>query len=261
MTEGQIGKLHTFKVSHFSEKARWALDYCNVPYVEKCHVPVLHRLTFLMNFFFSVTVPLFVPHQKGYPRTLPESAQIVQYANDNSRNNKKLLPENQDLVKEIHALEKIFDTQFGPAIPRFVYYYIIDNKSIIYKLFSTGMKPGIQTFILNHGFYVIKTIMKIYFALSKKRRDASEKKIDTIFQMVEDRLSDGRRYLVGDSLSTADITFASLAAPLISPEELPIYYEVKDMFPQEGKDIIMKYRESVAGQFALRIYKDHRYEK
>ncbi|CAO3649639.1 unnamed protein product [Cunninghamella echinulata] len=198
MKKDHIGILHTFKLSHFSEKARWALDYCNVPYVEKCHVPVLHRLTFLMNFFFSVTVPLFVPHQKGYPRTLPESAQIVQYANDNSRNNKKLLPENQDLVKEIHALEKIFDIQFGPSMAQFVYYHIIDNKSIIYKLIGAGIEPGIQTFILNHGHY---------------------------------------------------------------PEQLPTYFEVKDMYPQEAENIIMKYHESVAGQFALRIYKDHRYEK
>ena len=38
-------------------------------------------------------------------------------------------------------------------------------------------------------------------------------------RLVEGILSDGRSYLCGDSISMADITFASLAIPVILPEE------------------------------------------
>lgn len=40
-----------------------------------------------------------------------------------------------------------------------------------------------------------------------------------MYRLVESILSDGRSYLCGDSISMADITFASLAFPVILPEE------------------------------------------
>lgn len=36
-------------------------------------------------------------------------------------------------------------------------------------------------------------------------------------------MADGRRYLVGDQLSLADITAASLLAPIACPAEHPVY--------------------------------------
>ncbi len=38
-------------------------------------------------------------------------------------------------------------------------------------------------------------------------------------RLVESILSDGRQYLCGNTISVADITFASLAFPVILPEE------------------------------------------
>ena len=32
-------KLYTFNISHFAEKARWALDYEGIPYEERCCCP------------------------------------------------------------------------------------------------------------------------------------------------------------------------------------------------------------------------------
>lgn len=37
--------------------------------------------------------------------------------------------------------------------------------------------------------------------------------------MIEDILSDGRLYLCGDSISAADIAFASFAFPVILPDQ------------------------------------------
>lgn len=41
--------------------------------------------------------------------------------------------------------------------------------------------------------------------------------VDEVFRSVSRRLSDGRRYLLGEKLTFADITFASLAAIFILP--------------------------------------------
>jgi glutathione S-transferase len=39
-----VRRLITFRISHYCERVRWALDRISFPYVEECHLPPLHRL-------------------------------------------------------------------------------------------------------------------------------------------------------------------------------------------------------------------------
>jgi glutathione S-transferase len=41
--------LITIPHSHYSEKARWALDRLELPYREEVHIPLLHRLATIRN--------------------------------------------------------------------------------------------------------------------------------------------------------------------------------------------------------------------
>ena len=65
-------------------------------------------------------------------------------------------------------------------------------------------------------------------------------------------------FLIGDTLTIADVTFAALTAPLVLPEtygsSLPSY---KDL-PQKAKDMTDEFRSNLAGQRVLRLYREHR---
>ncbi len=39
-----VPRLITFRISHYCEKVRWALDRISFSYVEECHLPPLHWL-------------------------------------------------------------------------------------------------------------------------------------------------------------------------------------------------------------------------
>ncbi len=82
--------------------------------------------------------------------------------------------------------------------------------------------------------------------------------VRSVFATVDELLSDGRSYLVGKKFGAADLTFASLAAPVLLPRNygspLPSLGEV----PGELLTQIEDFRSSPAGDFALRIYRDHR---
>jgi glutathione S-transferase len=91
------------------------------------------------------------------------------------------------------------------------------------------------------------------------------KKTDQVFEEVDNLLKDGRKYLLGtDEPTYIDYTFASLAAigilpdqyggPRLSPDTRP----VPEDFGPEAQAVFKKYRKRPAGQFVLRMYKEHR---
>src|SRR5262249_50988282 len=81
--------------------------------------------------------------------------------------------------------------------------------------------------------------------------------IDGVWQLVEDTLQDGRPFLCGDAFTAADLTFASLAAPLTFPDEHPFSPRV-DTLPAGIVAIRAELVARPAGQFALRMYREHR---
>jgi glutathione S-transferase len=88
---------------------------------------------------------------------------------------------------------------------------------------------------------------------------AAYHQIQKIFEAVSHRLSDGRKYLVGDCFSAADLAFASLSAPGLLPPEYGGLFPELNQLPDEMVEQIQTLRETVAGKYALRLYQEERY--
>ena len=86
----------------------------------------------------------------------------------------------------------------------------------------------------------------------------SHSKIDAQLAAIGDRLRDGRRYLVGNQFTIADLTFASLAAPVLLPAQLPFTLPPLDLFPPAARDQVETWRATPAGRFAMRLYAEDR---
>ena len=73
-------------------------------------------------------------------------------------------------------------------------------------------------------------------------------------------LADGRRYIFGDDFSAADIYICATMANLIIPEEFQggnIQPPLKD-YPPTYKKQVEEFRQTVTGQYVLRVYREHR---
>lgn len=102
-------RLVTIPISHFCEKARWALDRADVDYVEQPHLQLIHIVA-ARRAGGGRTVPVFVTPTG---EVLAESAAIVRWADTRLAPERRLYPDG-DLGDEAAALEDRFNDGLGP---------------------------------------------------------------------------------------------------------------------------------------------------
>jgi glutathione S-transferase len=236
---------YTIPISHYGERARWALDLAGIDYEERHHlqgfawVPALSRGG-------KKTLPILVTDDA----VLADSADIVRWASDRGAG---LFP--AEAGAEIASLSRTFADELGVATRRFAYHCVF-ARGTAFLPFNTGRAPRIEGGVLRAGFFVMRAFMTAY--LGVRRRDVEEAltAIDRSFDAVAARLRDGRRYLFGDRLTAADVTFAAMAGPCVYPERYAIPLpEIEDLHPG-GRERVLRFREHAAGRFALRLYED-----
>mmetsp|Transcript_22598 Transcript_22598/g.49044 ORF Transcript_22598/g.49044 Transcript_22598/m.49044 type:complete len:101 (+) Transcript_22598:302-604(+) len=78
--------------------------------------------------------------------------------------------------------------------------------------------------------------------------------VDKAFDRVSSLLGDGRKYLCGtDVMTAADLTFCSLAYPLVLPDEKgSVFVSWADDLPEGFRQEVRKRRESAAGGVLVR---------
>ncbi len=242
-------RLITIPVSHYCEKARWALTKLKLPYVEEAHMPPFHRLA--TNRVGGKSTPVLVTKSGVFT----DSTDILQYLDKIAPANAKLYPSNPELRRQVEELEDLFDEQLGPATRVWGYFYTINNYKFIQKRWTQGV-PYFEEALFPIVYPLMRPVVRKAFNITPESAAQAYKQIQSIFDKVNVLLADGRTYLVGDSFSAADITFAALTAPVISPPEHPIKPRYEQELPDSFASEISAFRETPAGAYVLRLYRD-----
>jgi glutathione S-transferase len=244
--------LVTIPISHFCEKARWALDRAGVDYAEKRHIQLVH-LAAAKRAGGGRTVPVLRTAEGVYA----ESAAILAYADEHTPAERRLYPGDPADRAEVVALERRFDTGLGPEGRRWLYDQVFTDARRYAPWNLTGV-PGWQRRIFPFVLAPAKLVIRRYLKVNPPSVREAIVRVDKEFDAVAARLSDGRRYLVGDRFSAADLTFAALAAPLVAP---PVYGtplpQPADMHG-EMRTAVLRWRAHPAGAFALRMFAEER---
>lgn len=242
-------RLITIPFSHYCEKARWALDVAGVPYEEEGHLPAFHYAATL-----RAGAKRSVPALVDGKRVIPDSTPIVAYADECKPG--CLYPTNPQDLEDALGIEDALDRSLGPATRRYAYFHLIDRRDLDHIL--TAAVPRWEQLAFKAGRGAAMLFLKRSLKIDAAGAERSRQKIDEAFQNVGGLLGDGRRYLMGDRFSVADLTFAALAAPILAPPQYGAAFPPLDAFPAAAQGQLETWRRSPPGQFALRMYAEHR---
>lgn len=242
--------LVTIPISHYCEKARWALDRAGLPYAERAHLQMFHRVA-VRRAGGGTTVPVLVCEEG----VLAESAEILRYADRHLPPERSLYPE--AAAAEIAALEADFDERLGPAGRLWMYFSLRGRRDIAARYACTGV-PAWQRRGFPLGYPVVARFIDRFLGVTPESAAAAEREVAATFDAVAERLADGRPYLAGERFTAADLTFAALAASVLMPPEYGVPLPQPGELPPAMAARVAELREHPAGAFALRMFREER---
>jgi len=245
--------LITIPISHYCEKARWALDRAGVGYRERAHLQLIHWVA-VRRAGGGRTAPVLVCGD----RVLAESADIVAEADARAPTERRLYPDDRNAAEEVRALERDFDAHLGPDGRRWMYNGLRGRRDLAVTYGCTGVPPW-ERRTLSIAYPMLIRVIDRYLDITPATAAESEGRVRATFDTVAERLGDGRPYLCGDRFTAADLTFSALAASVLMPPEYGVPLPQPEELPSATAATVRELREHPAGLHALAMFREERH--
>lgn len=205
-------------VSHYSEKARWALDYKEVPHKRRAvSIPGLHIPASLwLTRGASKTFPVLEIDGRG----IGDSTEIIAVLEDHFPE-PPLYPADPEQRRRALELEDFFDEELGTHL-RLLAFHELGKDPERFLAVIERTTPGPLTKLSGGAVAYARTYTGLRFGVkNEEAAEVARGKIVAALDRLEAELG-SNDYLVGDSFSVADLTAASLFFPLVIPDEGPL---------------------------------------
>jgi glutathione S-transferase len=240
------------EVSHYNEKARWALDYKRIPHRRRALPGGAHMVAAaLLTRGRSVTFPVLELDGEA----IADSTAIIG-ALERRQPDPPLYPDDPVDRRRALDLEDYFDEELGSPIRLLAWHEITRDPERLAALVERSLPPQLQgtpAASAAAARYAAAFTGLRYGVKSEEAAQRSRERVLVALKRLEAEL-DGSDYLVGDRFSVADLTAAALFYPLALPPEGP---QVGD--PPEGFERFRAPLTERAGvQWVERMYAEHR---
>lgn len=240
--------LVTIPISHYCEKARWALDRAGISYVERAHVQAIHRFA-TRRAGGGLTAPVLLCADGA----LADSTDILAWADAQSPPLRALYPKNPDRAAAVRRLEDYFNTRLGPQSRCWLYQQLRKRRDLALDYGCTGV-PAWERMTLRVGYPALIAIVARVLDVTPTTGLQSEHEVRAVFDAVGEYLGDGRPYICGEEFTAADLTFSALAAPMLMPVGYGVQLPQPDELPSYTAEVVHELRAHPAGRHALRMF-------
>ena len=241
-------RLVTIPISHYCEKARWALGRAGLPYREERHVQGIHRIA-ARRAGGGRTVPVLVTPAGA----LGESAEILAWVDERTPPGRRLFPPEGHQRAQVERLCARLDERLGPPGRRLMYTHMLPQRELMLRVNNQGV-PRWEDRLMRHGWRLALRYARRELGIRPGVEEEDEAAVWREFDYAAELLADGREHLCGQRFGAADLTFAALSAAVLVP---PVYAV---QLPQPGQmaprtaALIERFRAHPAGRYALALF-------
>jgi glutathione S-transferase len=208
------------KVSHYNEKARWALDYKNISHLRRAAVPGRHR-AIAQRLTGETTFPVLVLEHEA----IGDSTRIIE-ALERRFPEPALYPADPVARRRALELEDFFDEELGPHLRLLVVHNMLPNAGLTLGTFVPDL-AGVRRLVARAMFPAVRRRFIADLAITPRSVDLAYEKIRAAGLRFQAEYQPSG-YLVGDRFTVADLTLAALVTPAAAPEQFP--------YPQPQRD-------------------------
>ena len=247
-------RLVTIPISHYCEKARWALERAGIPYREERHVQGVHRIA-ARRAGGGSTVPVLVTPGG----VLAESEEILEWVDERTPVEHRLFPSAPDERAEVIRLCRRLDERLGPTGRRLMYTNMLPQREVMLRFNNQGV-PAWEDRFLRIGWPLVVRWARRELGIRPGVEVEDEAEVWHELDFVAELLADGRKHLCGPRFTAADLTFAALSAAVIVPPVYGVTLPQSDVLSGHVAGLVQRAREHPAGRYALGLFAERRRE-
>ena len=247
--------LYIFAISHYCEKARWALDHLGIDHEIVHLAPGLHVKFSKDKGLPTSSLPILeVDGDSVKTIMIQGSEKIIDWADQVTQGDRRLTPEaGKDKILQI---EQRLGDKMGVHIRRAFYSEaLVEFPATVRPIFTRHLSLP-RKVMVSLMWPKIRNKMIQRMDLGYKQGEESKKILDEELDWLESLLSEEDSFLVGDKLSRADITAAALLARLASPKDHPSHKYMQR--PPRLEQLAQQWSDRPALKWVRRIYQQHR---
>jgi glutathione S-transferase len=219
--DGKLGDspptLWHLEVSHFSEKARWALDFKRVRHIRRAPLPGAHiPLALFLTGGERTTLPIL----QVDGRTIADSTAVIA-ALEERHPAPPLYPADPELRRRTLELEDFFDEELGPHVRLLAFHELArDPERYAMMMERTAPRPLARRPAAAAAYGRFLTGLR-WSVHDEAAAELARVKVLAALDRLELELGSGD-HLVGDAFTVADLTAAALLNPLVLPDGGPL---------------------------------------
>ena len=248
-------RLITIPISHYCEKARWALERAGLPYREERHVQGIHRMA-ARRAGGGATVPVLVAGDG----VLGQSREILAWVDRRLPSAGRLFPADAGERAEVERLCARFDDELGPKGRRLMYAHMLADRRLALRFNNQGV-PRWEDRAIRHGWPLAASFIRRALGIRPGVEAADEAAVWREFDFVAGLLEDGRPHLCGERFGAGDLTFAAMSAAVIVPPRYGVRLPQPEQLPPAMAALVRRAREHPAGRYALSLFAGQRREQ
>jgi glutathione S-transferase len=248
-------RLVTIPISHYCEKARWALERAGMPYREERHVQGVHQVC-ARRAGGGMTVPVLVSPDGA----IGDSADILAWVDERTPAEHRLFPAEPAAREQVERVCRRLDEELGPRGRRLMYIHMLPQRKLALRFNNEGV-PRWEDRAIRAGWPFAQGFVKRVLDIRPGIEVEDEAVVWRELDFVADLLRDGRPYLCGERFGAADLTFAALSASIVVPPEYGVPLPQPDVLAPDMAALVRRARAHPAGRYALNLYAEHRQER